>query len=51
MHDHLVAELHMGSDHAERTDLDIRPKFRAWIDQGGRMTFPLCSPWLSLDDD
>ena len=44
MHDDAVAELHMRTDHAERTDLDIRPEFRAWIDQGGRMNFDHARP-------
>ena len=44
MHDDPVAELHMRADRAERTDLDIRPEFRAWIDQGGRMNFDHARP-------
>jgi hypothetical protein len=32
-----VAEFDIGSDHAKGADLYVRPKFRAWIDHGGRM--------------
>src|SRR4029079_7072278 len=44
MHDDVVAEHHMRTDHAEWTDLDIRPEFRAWINQGGRMNFDHARP-------
>ena len=32
-----VAELHLRTDDAERTDLDLGAKFSTWVDHGGRM--------------